>query len=198
MNFIAAEMTGGEYSVQADKFASVIFPELRIPPPEILLAAEDYGKVYFVAPKPMLPDIFKPFATSFDLEQNVSLFELEISPNLKQELRRYTPRGQLDAQKSELIKVVERMPAVLKKFNALSGKKKNPYLDEYIAEVTRAETVLAEIFPLLHSDTIKFNFNLFKEFLIDFRLYDTAQLKKIALEDLNRQYEILLQYLKNG
>lgn len=34
----------------------------------------------------------------------------------------------------------------------------------------RAEKILAEIFPALIGDTIKFDFNLLKEFLIDLRL----------------------------
>ena len=47
----------------------------------------------------------------------------------------------------------------------------------------------------MHSDTIKLNFNMIKEFLIDFRLYDDWQLKSRAAADLNRQIDVLIQDL---
>ena len=63
------------------------------------------------------------------------------------------------------------------------------------AEIIRAEKILNEIFLDLHSDTIKLNFNMIKEFLIDFRLYDDWQLKSRAAADLNRQIDVLIQDL---
>lgn len=89
------------------------------------------------------------------------------------------------------------MQEVFERFNELSPQDKNRCLDDYIAELTRTEKILNEIFPQLHSDTIKLNFNMFKEFLIDVRLYIDLQLQIRAVEDLNRQIQILLQAFNN-
>lgn len=67
-----------------------------------------------------------------------------------------------------------------------------PQFNPDIAEVVRAENLLAEIFPELYSDTIKFNFNLLKEFLIDLRLGNGAIVR------VNRQYEILAKDWSNS
>lgn len=177
VNFIFAE--GGEYLLPENKFDTIIFSEQRTPPPEILLAINFHGKIYFAAPN---ADLFLKVHTKiFTLTEGLRLFELKISPKFREELRSLTPQGQLEEGKLLIAEVVERLPAL---FN-----KKNPNLDEYIAEFSRAEKVLAEIFPELHSDTIKFNFNLLKESLIDLRLgYATAA-------DVNRRYKILSEDL---
>lgn len=197
VNFIAVEVNGGGIITPENKFATIIFPERKIPPTEILLATKDWGKVYFIAPGESLPDFFKPCAMAFNFEQNFSLFELEISPNFKQEIRRRSAQGQLELKKLQIKEVVAQISQVAEKFNALPPQERNACLDEYIARVSRAEKILNEIFPDVHSDTIKLNFNMFKEFLIDVRLYDDWQLKKLAVEDLNSQYKILAQDLNN-
>lgn len=162
--FLFAE--GGEYLLPENKFDTVIFPDT--PPLEILLAVRDFGKIYFAAQNVEEP--LKSQAKIFPLTTQAPLFELEISPQLRREVRRNTPQGIVDEKKSAIAQVVTKFPAVLKKFNALSGKKKIVWLDEYIAEVARAEKFLSEIFPELSDDAIKFNFNVFKECLIDLRL----------------------------
>lgn len=173
----------------------MIFSEQKLPPIELLLAARDYGKVFFVALKSAIPDFWTNAAQIFDLEQNFSVVELELSPTFKQELRRRSPQGQLDDKKAQIRQTVLKVHEVAKKFNELPQQEKNACLDEYIAEVTRAEKLLNEIFIEVHSDTIKLNFNMFKEFLIDFRLYEDWQLKSRAAEDLNRQIGVLEQDL---
>lgn len=144
-----------------------------------------------------MPDYLTPTAQTFDLDKNLSVIEIELSPTLKRELLRLTPQGQLEDKKNQIKQTVYRVQEVAKKFNALPPQDKNRCLDEYIAELTRTEKILNEIFPQLHSDTIKLNFNTFKEFLIDLRLYTDWQLKNRAVEDLNRQTQILLQDLNN-
>lgn len=196
VNFIFAEVQG-EYIVPENKFDSIIFSEQVLPPIEILLAAKDYGKIYFIAPKSNLPNFLNTTAQIFDLEQNFSVVELELVPPLKKEFRRHSPQGQLDAKKAQIRQTVFKVHEVAKKFNELPLQDKNAYLDEYITEVMRTEKILSEIFPELHSDTIKLNFNMFKEFLIDFRLYDDWQLKGRAAEELNQQIGILEQDLKS-
>lgn len=194
VNFIFAEAQG-EYFTPENKFGSVIFSEQTLPPLELLFAARDYGKVFFAVPKSSLPDFWTNAAQTFDLEQNISVVELELSPMFKQELRRRSPQGQLDDKKAQIKQTVLKVHEVAKNFNSLPPQEKNTCLDEYIAEVTRAEKILNEIFIEVHSDTIKLNFNMFKEFLIDFRLYDDWQLKSRAAEDLNRQIGVLEQDL---
>jgi len=194
VNFIFAEAQG-EYLTPENKFGSVIFSEQKLPPLELLFAARDYGKVFFAAPKSALPDFWTTAAQIFDLEGNFSVVELELSPAFKQELRRHSPQGQLDDKKAQIRQTFLKVRDVAKKLNELPPQEKNSFLDEYIAEVTRAEKLLNEIFIAVHSDTIKLNFNMFKEFLIDFRLYDDWQLKSRAAEDLNRQIGVLEQDL---
>lgn len=163
----------------------------------MLLAPKDFGQIYFVAPKSSLPDYLTPSAQTFDLDKNFSVIEIELSPTLKRELLRRTPQGQLEDKKTQIKQTVYKVQDVAKKFNALPPQDKNRCLDEYIADLTRTEKILNEIFPQLHSDTIKLNFNTFKEFLIDVRLYTDWQLKNRAVEDLNRQTQILMQDLNN-
>lgn len=160
-------------------------------------APKDFGKIYFAAPKSSLPDYLMKSAQIFDLEKNFSVVELELSPTLKREIRRLTPQGQLEEKTTQFKQTIYKMQDVAKKFNELPPQEKNRFLDAYIAELARAEKILNEIFPSLHSDTIKLNFNMFKEFLIDFRLYTDWQLKTRALEDLNRQIPVLLRDLEN-
>lgn len=195
VNFIFAEVHGGGYIIPENKFGSVIFSEQTLPSIELLFAARDYGKVFFTAPKSSLPDFWTDAAQTFDLEQNFSIVELELSPTFKRELRRRSPQGQIDDKKAQIKQTFLKIRDVAKKINELPQQEKNACLDEYIAEVTRAEKLLNEIFIAVHSDTIKLNFNMFKEFLIDFRLYDDWQLKSRAAEDLNRQIGVLEQDL---
>ncbi|MBR4641753.1 MAG: hypothetical protein IKO74_03400 [Selenomonadaceae bacterium] len=173
----------------------MIFSEQTLPPIEVLLAPKDYGKVFFAAPKFSLPDFWTNAAQTFDLEQNFSVVELELSPTFKSELRRRSPQGQTDDKKAQIKQTVLKVHEVAKKFNALPPQEKNACLDKYIAEVTCAEKFLNEIFSEVHSDTIKFNLNMFKEFLIDFRLYEDWQLKSRAAKDLNHQIGVLEQDL---
>lgn len=151
-------------------FDTVIFYDAGLPSPQVFLSAKDGGKVYFIAATAHVEELLRSHAKLFSPTKGLALFEVEISPQLRRELRRRTPQGQLEEKFSAIAQVVAKAPEVMKKFRSLSNRKKNSYLDEYIAEVVRAEYILAEIFPLLASDTIKFNFNLLKEFLIDLRL----------------------------
>ncbi len=196
VNFIFVKVHGGgEIIVPENKFDAVIFSEQTLPPTELLLASKDGGKIFFVASKESLPDFWTTTAQTFDLEQNFSVVELELSPSLKDELRRRSPQGQLDDKKSQIRQTVLKVRDVMKKINALPPQEQNACLDEHIAEVARAEKVLNEIFLELRSNTIKLNLNMLKEFLIDFRLYDDEQMKSRAAEDLDRQIDILLKDL---
>lgn len=196
VNFIFVKVHGGgEIIVPENKFDAVIFSEQTLPPTELLLASKDGGKIFFVASKESLPDFWTTAAQTFDLEQNFSVVELELSPSLKDELRRRSPQGQLDDKKSQIRQTVLKVRDVMKKINTLPPQEQNACLDEHIAEVARAEKVLNEIFLELRSDTIKLNLNMLKEFLIDFRLYDDEQMKSRAAEDLDRQIGVLLQDL---
>ena len=196
VNFIFDKVIGGGYLLSANKFDTIIFTEPKIPPLEVLIAPKDFGEIYFFAPKSELPDYLKS-AQIFDLAENFSLVEVELSPTLKRELNKLTPRGQLDEKINFIRQTIYKLPKVSKKFNQLPPPEKNSCLDEYIAEVARAEKILTEIFPELHSDTLKQNFNMFKEFLIDVRLYDDLQMKKHAVANLNAQVQVLLSDLKN-
>lgn len=179
VNFIFAE--GDDYLLPEDRFDTIIFPRTS-PPPEVLLAVKNHGRIYFAA-----QDVEEPLrsqAEIFPLTTKASLFEVEMSAPLREELRERTPQGQLDAKKLAIADVLAKLPEILKK--------KTSRLDEYIAEVTRAERLLAEIFPELHSETVKFNFNLLKEFLIDLRLGNGS------ITRLSRQYEVLVQDLSDS
>jgi len=181
VNFIFAEGEG--YLLPENKFDTIIFPST--PPPEVLSAVKDYGRIYFIAQPWKVEELLKNAAQIFPMTEAIALFELEVTPQFRQELRKRTPQGRLDEKLSAISQTVAKVPAVLKKFNTLPHKRKTAYLDEYIAEVARAEKVLAEIFPALPSDSVKFNFNALKEFLIDLRLGSGSTAR------VNRQYEIL-------
>lgn len=180
-----------------EKFDTLIFLEQRAPSLNVLFALKDFGCVYFVAPIQSLQGFLRDRVKIFPLSNQAALFELEISPPIRRELRLHTPQGQFDEKFSAVNQIIDKLPDVMKKFNVASRKKKNPCLDEYIAEIIHAEKVLAEIFPMLHSDTIKFNFNLLKESLIDMRLADDKQ-KKFFVARVSRQHEILAQDLQNN
>lgn len=186
------------YLLPENRFDTIIFSEQRMPPLELFLAVKDFGSIYLLAPSATSEGLLRSYAKIFPLTEQVALFELEISPQIRRELLRRTPRDQFDEKFSAVNQVVDKLPDVMKKFNALSRKKKNLCLDEYIIELIHAERTLAEIFPMLHSDTIKFNFNLLKEFLIDLRLSADEKLKKIFIARVIRQHEILTQDLSNS
>ena len=176
VNFLFAE--GDEYLLPEERFDTIIFPDSPLPS-EVLLAVKPHGRIYFVAQSVEEP--LRAHAQAFPLTNQFSLFELEVSAQLRAELKQLTPQGLLDEKKSAIADIIAKLPAVLKK--------RNSQLDEYIAEVIHAEKLLAEIFPELHSETVKFNFNLLKEFLIDLRLGNGSVAR------LSRQYEILTQDL---
>lgn len=179
VNFMFAE--GGEYLLPEDRFDTIIFPQSLLPL-EVMLATKTHGKVYFVAQS--VEESLRPQAKKFQLTLQSALFELEISPELRQEFKRQTPQGQLEEKKAEIAQIVVKLPNVLKE--------RNSRLDEYITEVIQAEKLLAKIFPALHSDTIKFNFNLLKEYLIDLRLGNGSVAR------LSRQYEVLVEDLMDS
>ena len=179
------------YLLPENRFDTVIFFAQNTPPIELLLAVKDFGSIYLIAPSATSDGLLRTYAKIFPLTEQAALFELTVSPQVRQEIRRRTPQGQFDEKFSAINQVVAKLPDVLKKFDALSRKKKNSHLDEYITEVIRAEKILSEIFPMLASDTIKFNFNLLKEFLIDLRLGNGA------IARVRRQHEILLHELSS-
>ena len=197
VNFVFAEVNGGGDYIPQNIFDTIIFPAQQMPTFEVLLAPKDFGAIYFTASRASLPDYLTPFAQIFDLDKNLLVIELELSPMLRRELIRRTPQGQLDDKKAQIQQTVLKVQEVAQKFNALPPQDKNRCLDEYIVELTRTDKILNEIFPQLHSDTIKLNFSMFKEFLIDVRLYTDWQLKARAVEDLNRQIQVLLQDLNH-
>ena len=184
--FLFAE--GGEYPLPENKFDTIIFSERKTPPPEILLAVKDFGKIYFSAQMPELDEFFKAQNKIFVLNKNLALFETEISPPFRKEIFNHTPQGKLHSQKIFIGKVIDKFSYV-KNFSQL---------DEYISEIKRAEKILAEIFPTLHSATIKFNLNLFKEFLIDTRLAPDSDAKKIAAVRATNQHKILIRDWNNS
>ena len=183
VNFIFAE--GEEFPLPENKFDTIILSGRQIPSLEMLLTLKDYGKIYFTALNSSIEEPLKSLSKIFPLTAELSLLELEISPHFKVEIKRRTPQGIFEEKKAEIIQVVSTLPDVIEKFRTLPRKKRNAVLDKYIAEFSRAEKILAEIFPELHSDTIKFNFNVLKETLIDLRLDNGS------LAHVDRQYEIL-------
>lgn len=185
------------YLLAENRFDTVIFFAQRTPPLELVLSVRDWGKIYFLAPPNGAEELLTSRAKIFSLTEQAALFELEISPSFRREFRARTPAGQLAEKKSEITRVLDALPDTIKKYTILTRKKKFSGLDEYIAELSRAERVLAEIFPMLHSDTIKLNFNMLKEFLIDLRLADDDKSKRLAVTRINQQYEILWQDWEN-
>ena len=191
--FLCAE--GGQFPFPENKFDTVI--SFALPTAEIFLSARDLGKIYFFASPDKLPDILRSTTKTFTLTDKAALFEVELTPALRREIFRASPQGQLEAQKFFVRQTVANFPATAKKINASSPSEKTFLLDKYIAELSRAEKVLAEIFPSLRSDTVKFNFNLFKEFLLDVRLVPDANAQKISSARAVRQHEILTRDLNN-
>ena len=195
--FLCAE--GGEFPLPEKKFDTVIFPEHKIPSSEIFLSAKDGGKIYCVVQKTSLEDILRPSTEIFSLSENVALFETEMTPPLRQEIFLKTPQAQLEVQTLVVKKTVAKFLSLAKKINTLSMRSDRMLLlDEYLDELTRAEKILAEIFPALRSDTVKFNFNLFKEFLLDVRLVPDANYQRIFAARAVRQHEILTRDLSNS
>ena len=194
--FLCAE--GGQFPLPENKFDTVISIGF-LPTAEVFLSAVNFGKIYFAASPDRLPDSLRPTTKTFTLTEKAALFEVELTPALRREIFRRTPQGQLDAQKFFIKQTVANFLPTAKKFNVSTSRAdKNFLLDKYIAELTRAEKVLAEIFPSLHTDTVKFNFNLFKEFLLDVRLVPDANAQKISSARAVKQHEILTQDLNNA
>lgn len=171
-----------EILLAENKFSTVILsrPLLQV---EMFLSVKDFGKLFFAANRSGVPPIIQDNARLYNFEGGYTLFEMTITPELKNFLRSQTPQGQLAQKKFSVKQVVEKFPAVLDKATSLSGNEKKFVLDQYIAELGTAEKVLNEIFIHLHSDTIKQNFNMLKEFLIDYRLFGGGEEKIFAQYD---------------
>ena len=195
--FLCAE--GGEFPLPAKKFDTIIFTEHKTPSSEIFLSAKDDGKIYFVERTTELEDFLLPSTKIFSLTETAALFETEMTPLLRQEIFLKTPQAQLEVQTLVVKKTVAKFLSLAKKINTLTMRADRMILlDDYLAEVTRAEKILAEIFPELRSDTVKFNFNLFKEFLLDVRLVPDANSQRISAARAVRQHEILTRDLSNS
>ena len=194
--FLCAE--GGDFPLPENKFDTIIYSRHETPPAGIFLSAKDFGKIYFAALTESLEDFLRPTTKIFPLTEKISLFETELTPTFRQEIFRRTSQGRLESQKLFVMRTVDNFTATAKKINAASKSEKMFMLDKYLAELSRAEKVLAEIFPSLHGDTLKFNFNLFKEFLLDLRLGTDAQSRKISSARAVRQHGILMQDLNNS
>ena len=190
VQFIFAEET--EVLLPENKFSAIILdkPLLLM---ELLLAAKDFGKVFFTASRQTIPQFILDNSSFYDLTENLSLFEFTISPELKNFLRQQTQSGQLAQKKISIKQTVQKFFAVLDKATSLSGREKKFVLDQYISELAAQEKVLNEIFPNLHSDSVKQNFNMLKEFLIDYRLFGQGEDKifsqhKVLSEDMKSDF----------
>lgn len=179
-----------------NKFNTIIFSKNSPPPPEIILAAKNAGKIYFFCEEKKVPDEIKSHSEIFNFERDFSLFELTATAELKEIIFSRTTQGIIDAKKEKIVDVISKVSEVVENINSLDGKEKFFHLDELIRELTAAEKNLAEIFPNLSSDTIKINFNMLKEFFIDFRLRQNSPLKKISAEKIMRQYKILIEDMR--
>ena len=195
--FLCAE--GGEFPLPEKFFDTIIFPEHKTPSEKFFLSAKDGGKIYFVAQMFGLEDFLRPSTKIFPLTGDFALFETEMTPLLRQEIFLKTPQAQLEVQTLVVKKAVAKFISLAKKINTLTMRSERMILlDDYLAELTRAEKILATIFPELRSDTVKFNFNLFKEFLLDVRLVPDANYQKIFAARAVRQHEILTRDLSNS
>ena len=159
---------------------------------EFLLAAKDFGKIFFTATNNSLPEIFQKNLQIFELVEGFYLFELTATPELKKFLHSQTFEGQLAARKNFIQATVKKLPAIFEKISSLSVDEKNLLLDNFISEISAAEIILSDIFKYLYSDSAKQNLNLLKEFLIDYRLNFRDEEKifaqyKIFIEDLSAE-----------
>ncbi|MCR5833699.1 MAG: hypothetical protein K6G55_03515 [Selenomonadaceae bacterium] len=189
VNFIFNE--GSDYLLPENKFDSVVFTEKVLPPPEVFLSVKDYGRIYFIAEESTPIDEIKSNAIIYNVENDTALVETEMTPQLREKFYLRTPQGQLNEKISAIRQLVNQVPIILRQYKSSTGKNKKSLLDKYIAELIRAEKVLAEIFPMLRDADIKFNFNLLKEFLIDLRLDNGSPAQ------IESRYKILAQSLTN-
>ena len=189
-------MAFAELGLKVNKTPRVKKLEKKLRREQRCLSRKYKSKIYFIAS----PSKLKAFPTkcdrTFSLTEDFLIVELELSPTLKRELRRRSPQNQLDAKKNQIRQTLYKLNSVAQKFGTLPPQARKNLLDEYISELVLAEKILNEIFPEIHSDTLKLNLNMFKEFLIDLRLYEDLRMKQLTVEDLNRQIKILAQDLE--
>ena len=185
---------GEKYFLPENRFSTIIFSEMNVPPAEVILSAKNFGYIYFLCNVGNVSEDIKSHSRIFEFENNFAVFELETSPELKNIISQSTELGAVGAKKSEISRIVLSVPASIKKYNLRTGDKRLKAIDKLIADLIVAEKKLAEIFPYLMSDTIKFNLNLLKEYLIDFRLrMNEPNLQKISAKKIADQYKILIE-----
>lgn len=188
---------GKKYFLPENKFETIIFSGSFPPPSEIILAAKNFGKIYFFCNEKIVPEEIRADSEIFTVAESFALFELTATSRLKKIISERTEEGILAKKKSEIAKIIYQIPKISAKLNSLHGEEKTAAVDEFIGELVRIEKILAEIFPYLRSDTVKFNLNLLKEFLIDFRLrIDDAFFWKISSNKFANQYKILVDDMK--
>ena len=188
--FIFAD--GEKYFLPKNEFETIIFSEISPPPPEIILAAKNFGKIYFVCNEKAISEEMKANSKIFVTDENFSLFELSATKSFKRIIVSRTEEGILAEKKSQIARIIFQVPAISTKISSLVGEEKVAQTDALISALVRAEKILAEIFPQLRSDTVKFNVNLLKEFLIDFRLRIHSSAWKISASKFAEQYKILI------
>ena len=169
-----------DYFLPENKFSSIILdkPFLR---EEIFFASRDFGKIFFVAKKDGLPYWLQKNLLMFELSDQIFLFELTVTPDIKIFLRSQSLDGQIDKIKSTIRQTIELVPQMIDRAESFSGNEKKFFLDSFFPQLTNSEKLLAEIFPQLNNDKIKLEFNLLKEFFIDYRL-DFCDAEKVLAQ----------------
>ena len=185
--FIFADET--EILLPENKFSTIILsrPLLQV---EMFLSVQNFGKLFFAANRSGVPPIIQENSQLYNFEGDYAVFEVTVTQELKNFLRTLTPQGQLAQKKTSIAETVKKFPALVKDFDTLTMQEKISVLDKYISELAEAEKVLNEIFINLHSDTVKQNFNMLKEFLIDFRLFKNDGARAV------KQHKILVEDMK--
>lgn len=185
-----------KYFLPENKFATVIFSEMKEPPPEIILSAKDSGNIYFVCETNQVSAEIKSHSKIYEFEGNIGLFELKTSREFKRKIFYKTEAGEVYNKKLKIWNLIKSIPAEVKKINSLRNEEQTAAVDELYEKIANSEKTLAEIFPYLVSEDAKYNLNMLKEFLADFRLRARSDLQEISAKNFAEQYIILKEDLK--
>ena len=82
-----------------NKFSTIILSQPLLSP-EIFLAVKDFGKLFFAATKNSCPDFLKNSSQIFEIENNFAVFEVTVTPELKNIFILGTAEGQLAQKKN--------------------------------------------------------------------------------------------------
>ncbi|MBR2179429.1 MAG: hypothetical protein IJ862_03415 [Selenomonadaceae bacterium] len=151
---------------------------------EVFLSLKDGGSLMFMADLHSIPKFLIDKSQISLINDRVAFVSLPIHSELKDVIFKQTDLGKLKLQKQQVVESIKNLSKIINKLEFLSNDKRNFLLDDTISSIVESEKIIVNIYEELNSSYIKPYFNELKEALIDYRLQDNDNMRKIFFEKI--------------